>query len=107
MEFSSHNATLEMAGHSKTQVELDEEEEIDRALEDCLEDIWDNYDEDGNGVLEYKEAKKFIKDVLRESGMGKVSSKDIKKAFNDFDADKSGTMDKAEMKEFLRIMGDL
>jgi polyhydroxyalkanoate synthesis regulator phasin len=40
------------------------------ALEECLNDIWDNYDEDGNGVLEFNEAKRFLKDVMKESGMG-------------------------------------
>ena len=39
--------------------------------------------------------------------MDKVSSKDIKKAFDDFDADKNGTMSKEEMKEFIRIMGGI
>lgn len=27
----------------------EEEEEINEALEECLDDIWDHYDDDGNG----------------------------------------------------------
>ena len=54
-------------------------------------------------MLEYKEAKKFLRDVLKESGM-KVSSRDIRNAFIEYDTDKSGTMSKDEMKKFIRIV---
>lgn len=36
--------------------------------------------------------------------MGKISTRDIKKAFDEFDTDKSGTISKDEMKVFIRSM---
>ena len=91
-------------GMRKSEVEIEEEKEINEALEDCLNDIWDNYDADGNGTLEYKEAKKFLKDVLKESGIDHIQSKDLKKAFEDFDEDKSGAISKDEMKVLIRLL---
>jgi Ca2+-binding EF-hand superfamily protein len=73
-------------------------------LEECLDDIWDNYDEDGNGQLEYKEAKKFLKDVMKESGIDNIRSRDLKKAFDDFDEDGSGAISKDEMKVLIRML---
>lgn len=37
-----------------------------------VEDIWDAYDKDGNGYLDLREARKFLRDVIRESGLYKV-----------------------------------
>lgn len=45
-----------------------------------------------------------MKDVLRESGMGQVNGSDIKQAFDEFDVDGNGTIDKTEMKDFIRTM---
>ena len=64
--------------NQRQQMTQEEEDEINEALEECLDDIWDHYDDDGNGQLEYKEAKKFLKDVMKESGIEKISSKDLK-----------------------------
>eukprot|EP00347_Sterkiella_histriomuscorum_P010822 403374794 len=83
---------------------LAEEEEINEALEECLNDIWDNYDADRNGTLEFKEAKKFLKDVMKESGMEKISTAELKKAFDDFDTDGSGAISKDEMKVLIRML---
>ena len=74
--------------HLKADLLPHEELEIDQALEHCLDDIWDNYDHDGNGELDYEEAKQFIKDVLKETGsLKKVKEKDLKMQFNQVDAD--------------------
>ena len=88
----------------RSQSQIEEEEEINKALEECINDIWDHYDDDRNNLLEYKEAKRFLKDVMKESGMEKISSSEIKKAFDDFDTDGSGAISKDEMKELVRML---
>jgi Ca2+-binding EF-hand superfamily protein len=39
-----------------------------------------------------------LKDVLREAGKGKMRTGELKKAFDEFDTDKSGTISREEMK---------
>ena len=45
--------------------------------------------------------------MLRESGMEKIRSRDIKKAFDEYDADKSGTISQDEMKHFIKVMSGI
>ena len=86
------------------EIALEEDKLINLALIECLNDIWDHYDDDRNGVLEYVEAKKFLKDVLKECGIDNVRSADIKKAFEEFDEDKSNSISKDEMMVFVRLI---
>ena len=51
------------------QVSADERQLLLAAIDNCIEDIWSSYDRDGNGFLDLHEAKKFLKDVIRESGV--------------------------------------
>lgn len=41
---------------------------------------------------------------MKESGIAKISSKDLKKAFDDFDEDGSGAISKEEMKVLIRML---
>ena len=88
----------------KSHQSKEEEEEINAALNECLNDIWDNYDADGNGTLEFNEAKKFLKDVMKESGIEELSTKELKNAFDDFDEDGSGAISKDEMLILIRML---
>ena len=72
----------------------EDEKEIDDALTKCVDDIWENYDTDKNGVISYEEGRKLIKDVMFESGITNISEKLIRQAFEEFDADGSGELDK-------------
>jgi hypothetical protein len=53
------------------QANIDEEErimmmaEVDRVIDD----IWDHYDKDGSGFLDQHEARRFLKDIIRQSGL--------------------------------------
>ena len=75
-----------------------------QAVDKCIEDVWEIYDKDGNGSLDINEARKFLRDVIRESGIfsGKDSkeqeSRRIKEAFSDIDTDNSRNIQKDEMK---------
>ena len=83
------------------------------AVDKCIEDVWEIYDKDGNGSLDIYEARKFLRDVIRESGLfsgGKESKEQenrrIKEAFVDIDTDNSRNIQKDEMKEQLaKIIG--
>ena len=37
-------------------------------LEQMIDDIWDIYDDDGNGYLDKEETKTFVKDIFKPSG---------------------------------------
>ena len=39
-------------------------EEIDRVIQKCVDEIWSKYDDDNNGFLDKDETKKFVKDTL-------------------------------------------
>jgi Ca2+-binding EF-hand superfamily protein len=98
------------------------------AVEQVVEDIWDNYDKDGNGFLDLREARKFLRDVIRESGLyageggsnhfeevghrgatrlevvdeghrGIEEERHVREAFLEIDADNNRRISKEEMKE--------
>ena len=52
--------------NNKTPEELKEQET--RILKACIDDIWEEYDDDNSGQLDYEELKKFVKSCV--VGMG-------------------------------------
>ena len=82
-------------------VELDS---VDQALMPTVEDLWKNFDTDGNGYLEKNETKAFVKETLGAAGMG--SSDFTQEQFDEvwvaIDTVKSGRIEKPEMLKFLR-----
>ena len=70
---------------------------------------------DGNGYLDMHEAKKFLTEVLRESGIYSTQQygnshvseeRHVREAFLEIDTDNSRSISKDEMKEQLgRIIG--
>ena len=72
-------------------------------LKRCVEDIWDQYDNDGNGVLDKEETKRFVVEQLEEIEEGRMfDDDDFDECFRNFDVDGSGTIDKLEMVEFIK-----
>ena len=75
--------------------------QLDKILRATVEQIWDIYDEDGNGVLDFDETKVFLNDYMEKFGKGeKLKLKEIKVLFKEIDEDKSGTLDKDEIIDF-------
>mmetsp|Transcript_17760 Transcript_17760/g.22374 ORF Transcript_17760/g.22374 Transcript_17760/m.22374 type:complete len:92 (+) Transcript_17760:101-376(+) len=75
----------------------------DIVIKRCVEDIWSHYDNDGNGVLDKEETKRFVMEQLEEIDEGKVfDDDDFDECFRNFDVDGSGTIDKEEMVEFIK-----
>ena len=73
------------------------------SIEECVNNIWDKYDKDDNDHLDKKESKKFIMDVLRESGLFFASiSHDgdqrlVREVFHEIDSDKDRRISRTEM----------
>ena len=60
-----------------------------------IDQIWDEYDKDGNGVLDKKEAKPFIQQTLNKTGQHqKLNDWQYNAIFDQFDEDGDGTIAK-------------
>ena len=75
-----------------------------------ISNIWDQYDQDGNENLDKQEARKFIGDVLKESGLfgnsmtNEVDERLIKEVFQAIDSDKNRRISKQEMKKSIAMI---
>ena len=73
------------------------------AIEECVNNIWNRYDSDDNDHLDKKESKKFIMDVLRESGLFFSSfspegdQRLVREVFHEIDSDKDRRISRPEM----------
>ena len=64
-------------------------------IDKYVQQIWAEFDGDGNGSLDRDETKKFVKKMLSEVGEATDFSDDeFNKCFEEFDTDKDGTVDK-------------
>ena len=76
-------------------------------IDKYVQQIWNEFDDDGNDSLDKDETKEFVKKMLHEVGESTDFSDDeFNRCFEEFDTDGNGTVDKNEMKEFImRICG--
>ena len=65
-----------------------------------IEKIWQKYDDDGNGELDFYETKNYVKDILG----GAIDDNVFSQIFREFDKDGSGCIGKDEMGEFMKII---
>ena len=81
---------------------------IDSVINKCVDDIWAEYDKDGNGHLDKEETKSFVKKTLAEMAGGEeFSDDDFEACFKEFDKDGSGTIEKEEMAQFIKKVAGL
>ena len=81
---------------------------IDAVIAKCVDDIWKEYDKDGNGNLDKEETKAFVKKTLTEmAGGDEFSEDDFDACFKEFDKDGSGTIEKDEMAVFIKKVAGL
>ena len=82
---------------------------IDAVISKCVEDIWAEYDKDGNGHLDKEEAKSFVRKTLVEAAGGEsdFTDADFDACFLEFDKDRSGTIEKEEMATFIKKVAGL
>lgn len=70
----------------------------------CVDQLWVQYDTDGNGYLDRAETMRFVKDSMKEMGvsMEKLTDEDFEATFSEFDKDNSGTVEKQEMVAYMK-----
>ena len=69
----------------------------------AVEKLWAQYDVDGNGYLDKTETKRFVADTFKNlSASDQLSEEQFEEAFNEFDQDKSGKIDKGEMVNYMK-----
>ena len=80
----------------------------DRVLLEEVQKIWDAYDKDGNGVLDRKEMRVFVKEML--DGVVEpefITDANINRVFDQFDANGDGEIQQEEMLEFMKFFTGL
>ena len=83
-------------------------QQIDTVIKKCVDDIWAEYDKDGNGHLDKEETKKFVQNTLMEmDDKSTIQDQDFDDTFAEFDKDKSGTIEKDEMAAFIKKVAGL
>ena len=82
--------------------------DLDKVIMRCVDDIWQQYDQDNSGELDKEETRQFVFETLREmSDDCQFSHEDFEKCFQEFDADGSGTIEKEEMVVFIKRVAGL
>ena len=82
--------------------------EVEEIINKCVNDIWGQYDKDGNGHLDKKEAKAFVlKTIVNMQGETKFTDQEFEECFKEFDKDGSGTIEKSEMAIFIKKVAGL
>ena len=82
--------------------------DVEAVIAKCVDDIWAQYDKDGNGHLDKTEAKGFIEETLKSMGDGaSFTEEDFNACFAEFDKDNSGTIEKTEMAVFIKKVAGL
>ena len=78
---------------------------LDKVMRQTVEQIWDVYDADGNGVMDFEETKVFLNDYMGKFGSGeKLSNRELKILFKQIDEDGSGELDKEEIIVLLKAV---
>ena len=89
----------------------DELEDHERVIIEKIERIWREYDKDLSGFLEIEECKKFFEALQHENFKDNRLLAEIKKLqtegkikdiFEKFDKDRSGTVEKGEMIDYIK-----
>ena len=84
-------------------------EEEDLIINQVLEEVWNNFNDDGNEHLDKDEMEKFIYITLIENGDRNYKTindlrrdEEFQTVFAQFDDDGSGTITKDELAEFIK-----
>ena len=84
-------------------------EEENKIVETILDDIWDNYNDNMDEILDRKEMEEFIYITLIENGVRKYKNiaelradEDFRDCFDAFDADGDGDIVRHELFDFIR-----
>ena len=77
---------------------MNQKQYIDSAINDVIDEMWDQYDSNQDGALDQKEAVDLINDFTGGVGEGKnFNSTAFNILFNRFDSNESGSIEKEDM----------
>ena len=83
---------------------------LDEVINNCVDDIWAQYDVDNSGFLDKEETRQFVRNTIKEmgeAGESEFSNEDFEQCFKEFDDDGSGTIEKDEMAKFIKKVAGL
>ncbi len=88
---------------------------LENALETLVIQIWDKYDEDGNGLLNKEEAQKFVNDILNDITPGQciqaanepTTPDGFDEVFSKIDINGDGAVSQNEMLVYFKFLGGL
>lgn len=76
-------------------------------INDWVDEIWEIFDVDGSGNLDFDELNFFVGEVFRTAGIKIYYNKfDLDELFSKQDRNNDGTISKDEMKAFLMKLGE-
>ena len=83
-------------------------EDVDHIINTVIEEIWDEFDDDGNGTLDVNETHLFVKTTLQEMGeKPDYSDEDFNECFKFFQTGGPGVITKLEMRIFVKKIAGL
>ena len=75
-------------------------------LEQKLDEIWQQYDVSCTGVLDATEGREFLKASLKKLTGQEPTAENVDKEFKSIDTNGSGTLERGEVLEFLKVYAD-
>ena len=83
-------------------------ESVDQILKNCVDEIWEMFDDDGNGLFDSEETTAFIRHTLTEMGESPdYSESDFLACFQQFTKSGRGYITKPEMMIFIKKVAGL
>ncbi len=74
------------------------------ALRAALDEVFNEFDDDGSGQIDKNELKEALSQVARELKLPLPSDAEIDETINELDADRSGTISKSEFVPLVRAI---
>ena len=71
---------------------------------EVVNDIFDEYDTNKDGELDFEEAKKFLIKMIHEDDDGEPDDTFVKQIFDNLDENKDGKLDRSEIGKFMEAM---
>lgn len=83
-------------------------DDVDHIINKVIEELWDEFDDDGNGTLDIDETKAFVKTTLVEMGeKPDYSDQDFFECFTYFSPGGPQVITKLEMRIFIKKIAGL
>ena len=104
------NSPNQFSDESQNQKEIKEEvyEDVDTILGKAVDEIWQMFDDDGNGTFDFEETTSFIRHTLMEMGESpEYLETDFLQCFKEFGRGGKGYITKQEMMIFIKKVAGL